>query len=139
MEGSKSAQIYQKVILFDGVCNLCNSSVNFIIDRDPQAKFKFTSLQSEEGQEILNEFNLPTKDFDTIIYVENGKLYNKSSAALKIAKGLNGAWPLLYIFYFLPKFFRDFFYNIIAKNRYKWFGKEDACRIPTPELKSRFI
>ncbi|MBX2840159.1 MAG: thiol-disulfide oxidoreductase DCC family protein [Flammeovirgaceae bacterium] len=139
MGGIKTTTSLQKIILFDGVCNLCNSSVNFIIDRDSKAKFKFTSLQSEEGQEILKKFKLPTEDFNTIIYLENGKVYNRSSAALKIAKGLDALWPILYIFYILPTFIRDFFYNIIANNRYKWFGKEDTCRIPTPELKSRFI
>ena len=129
----------QPVILFDGVCNFCNSTVNFIIDRDKKKRFKFTALQSEAGQKILKTFNLNVTDFDTIIMAEDHSYYEKSTAALKIAKGLGGIWKLFYVFVIVPACIRDFFYDIIAKHRYKWFGKKDKCRIPTNEEKERFL
>ena len=128
-----------KIILFDGVCNLCNSSVNFIIDHDKENVFKFASLQSEAGQELLNKFNLNTKDFDSIIYVENDKYFEQSTAVLRIVKSFPGLWKLLFVFIIVPPFIRNFLYNIIANNRYKWFGKKDLCRVPTPELKEKFL
>lgn len=128
-----------KIILFDGVCNLCNSSVNFIIDHDTKNEFRFTSLQSDTGIELLKKFNLIDKNIDSVILIENDKAYVKSDAALKIAKTLGGYYKLIYVFIILPAFFRNFFYDIIAKNRYKWFGKKDSCRIPTPELRSKFL
>lgn len=128
-----------KIILFDGVCNLCNGAVTFIIKRDRKNLFKFATLQSEIAEELLIA-KLPDKELlDSIVLIENGKQYTKSSAALRIAKNLSGAYPLLYIFMVIPKFLRDWVYSIIAKNRYKWFGKKDACMIPTPELKKKFL
>lgn len=127
------------IILFDGVCNFCNNSVNFIIDRDPAGKFAFTSLQSEKGQEILKGRGLDTQSLDSIVLVQEGKVYQRSTAALKIAKDLSGIWQLCYGFILIPTFIRDSVYNLIAKNRYKWFGKEEACRIPTPEVRQRFL
>ncbi|MBP9191819.1 MAG: thiol-disulfide oxidoreductase DCC family protein [Ignavibacteria bacterium] len=129
----------EKIILFDGVCNLCNSSVNFIIDHDKNNVFKFASLQSDAGQEILKKQNLNTKDFDSIIFYDNGSIYTQSSAVLRIVKYFPGLWKYLYAFIIVPPFMRNFLYNIIAVNRYKWFGKKDSCRIPTPELKSKFL
>lgn len=129
----------EKVILFDGVCNLCNSSVNFIIDHDTQNKFKFASLQSDAGQELLNKFNLNTKDFDSIIFVDGDRYYSQSSAVLRIVKEFPGLWKLLYVFIIVPPALRNIIYDIIAGNRYKWFGKKDSCRIPTPELKNKFL
>ncbi|HRB00904.1 MAG TPA: thiol-disulfide oxidoreductase DCC family protein [Ignavibacteria bacterium] len=128
-----------KIILFDGVCNLCNSSVNFIIDNDHKNVFKFTSLQSEKGIDLLKKYDLLDKNIDSVILVENDKAYVKSDAALKIAKTLGGKYKLFYGLIILPAFIRNFFYDIIAKNRYKWFGKKDSCRIPTLELKSKFL
>ncbi|MFZ1320060.1 MAG: thiol-disulfide oxidoreductase DCC family protein [Ignavibacteria bacterium] len=128
-----------KIILFDGVCNLCNSSVNFIIDNDNINTFKFASLQSEKGTELLKKYDLFDKNIDSVILIENDKAYLKSDAALKIAKTLGGKYKLIYGFIILPAFIRNFFYDIIAKNRYKWFGKKDSCRIPTPELKTKFL
>jgi predicted DCC family thiol-disulfide oxidoreductase YuxK len=125
--------------MFDGVCNLCNSSVNFLIDHDKKNIFKFTALQSEKGQKILEYLNLPKNDFDSFIYIENDKVYKKSSAALKIAKQLGGLYTLAYPLIIIPKPIRDFLYNLIAKNRYKLFGRKDACRVPTPELKQKFL
>ncbi|MFN8357309.1 MAG: thiol-disulfide oxidoreductase DCC family protein [Spirosomataceae bacterium] len=127
------------VILFDGVCNFCNNSINFIIDRDPNGVFKFASLQSEVGQQLLNDNGLKTSDFDSIVLLKNGKVFQKSVAALEIARELTAPWSWLYIFKIFPAVLRDFFYDIIAKNRYRWFGKLEACRIPTPDLRARFL
>ncbi|MBS1492428.1 MAG: thiol-disulfide oxidoreductase DCC family protein [Bacteroidetes bacterium] len=131
--------MYNNIILFDGVCNFCDSSVNFIIDRDKKNIFKFAALQSEKGQEILEYFSLPKDDFDSFVFIENDKVFKKSSAALKIANKLGGIWKIFYPLIVVPKFLRDFFYSLIANNRYKLFGKKDACRIPTPELKQKFL
>lgn len=128
-----------KTILFDGVCNLCNSSVNFIIDHDKNDLFRFTSLQSESGQSLLKKFNLNGDNFDSIILIEGDKYYTRSSAVLRIAKEFPGFWKLLYFFIIIPPALRDFAYEIIAENRYKWFGKKDSCRVPTPELKNKFL
>ena len=129
----------QAVILFDGVCNLCNGSVNFIIDRDKQQYFKFASLQSDEAAQLLAAHALPANSLDSIVLVEGGRLYLRSTAALRVARRLSGGWPLFYVFMVIPPFIRNAVYNLIARNRYKWFGKAAACRIPTPELKSRFL
>lgn len=128
-----------KIILFDGVCNLCNSSVNFIIENDSKNVFKFTSLQSEKGEQLLKKYDLFNKDIDSVILIENDKAFVKSDAALKIARTLGGKYKMIYGLIILPAFIRNFFYDIIAKNRYKWFGKKDSCRIPTPELQSKFL
>ena len=129
----------QKIVLFDGVCNFCNSSVNFIIDHDKNNRFKFAALQTEAGQELLKKFDLPTKNFDSFILVDGDKCYKKSSAALRVVKEFPGLWKLLYAFIIIPPFVRNIFYNIISKNRYKWFGKRDECRMPTPELREKFL
>lgn len=132
-------KIEQEVLLFDGVCNLCNGAVNFIIDRDPKSHFKFAALQSEFGQEQLAKLGFDQNEFDSLVLLTGDKIYKKSSAALRIAGKLNGLYPLLKVFLIVPPFIRDGVYDIIARNRYKWFGKRDECRIPTPELRSRFI
>ncbi len=131
--------MYNNIILFDGVCNFCDSSVNFIIDKDKKNIFKFAALQSDKGQEILDYFNLPKDDFDSFVFIENNKVYKKSSAALKIANKLGGLWKVSYPLIIIPSFIRDFFYSLIARNRYRLFGKKDACRIPTPEFKQKFL
>lgn len=129
----------ERIVLFDGVCNFCDSSVQFIIKRDPDGKFKFMPLQSEKGRQLLAANGYSTTVFDSMILSENGKLYRKSTAALRIAKELSGAWPLLYAFILVPPFIRNVVYDFIAKRRYKWFGEKDACMIPSPEIRSRFI
>lgn len=129
---------YRALILFDGVCNLCNGSVRFIIDHDKQQQFTFAALQSEAAQRILDTHGVEPK-MESIILVENGHVSTRSTAALRIAKRLNGIWSLLYIFILLPAFIRDPVYSLIARNRYKIFGRTEACMIPTPELKRRFI
>lgn len=131
-------------ILFDGVCNFCNASINFIIDRDSKGIFKFAALQSEVGQELLKKFGLKTNDsesrtFDSIVAIDGYKVYQKSDAALEIARRMDGIWKIFYVFKIIPAFLRNPVYDLIARNRYRFFGKTDACRIPTPELKTRFL
>jgi predicted DCC family thiol-disulfide oxidoreductase YuxK len=128
-----------RVVLFDGVCNLCNSSVLFIIKRDTRAKLKFASLQSDYGSEQLKRFSLPVSALNSVLLVREGRLFQKSNAALEIARMLDGMWPLMYAFKIVPSFIRDLIYNWIANNRYRWFGKKEECMIPTPEMKARFV
>ena len=127
------------VVLFDGVCNLCNGAVQFIIKRDALSKFLFASLQSDFGKSQLLRFGLDPLKLHSIIVLENDKMYERSDAALTIASHLPFPWPLLRVFYILPRFFRDWVYDLIAKNRYRMFGKKDTCMIPTPEMKARFV
>ncbi|MEO8412529.1 MAG: thiol-disulfide oxidoreductase DCC family protein [Ginsengibacter sp.] len=129
----------QSIILFDGVCNLCNAAVQFVIKRDNSNQFVFASLQSGEGKKILAEHNFPGNEMHSFILVENRKLYDRSTAALRVVKKLNGIWGLLYSLIIVPKFIRDGVYNIIARNRYRWFGRKDECMIPTPELRAKFL
>jgi predicted DCC family thiol-disulfide oxidoreductase YuxK len=135
----ESHSLKHPTILFDGVCNLCNGSVLFIIKRDPKSKFRFTSLQSELGVKLLKEFEFPQGELNSVLLVKDHKLFQKSNAALEIAKQLNGLWPMLYAFKIIPSFIRNTIYDWIARNRYRWFGKKDACMIPTQELRSRFV
>ncbi|MDC7999874.1 DCC1-like thiol-disulfide oxidoreductase family protein [Aequorivita todarodis] len=128
-----------KIILFDGVCNLCNGAVTYIIKRDKRNIFKFAALQSDIGKELISKYNIDTSKVDSIILIDGEKHYEKSSAALHIAKQLSGAYPLLFGFMAVPKFIRNAVYDYIAKNRYKWFGKRESCMIPTAELQSKFL
>jgi len=129
----------KSIILFDGVCNLCNNAVNYIIKHDKKKYFLFASLQSDAAKEILLQFNLKKNNLNTIILIQNQKIYIKSTAVLHIAKQLNGVIKLVTIFFIIPKFLRDFIYHIVAKNRYKWFGRRNSCMIPSEKLKNRFI
>jgi predicted DCC family thiol-disulfide oxidoreductase YuxK len=133
MENDKS------LILFDGVCNLCDSSVQFILLRDKKDRFRFASLQSDYGQNILKQHNLPTEKFNSLALIENGKLYQRSTGALRIARRLKGAWPMLFAFIIVPPFIRNFVYDFIARNRYRWFGKKESCMMPRPEWKQKFL
>ena len=137
--GTADPLVQKKIILFDGLCNLCNSSVQFIIKRDSKRQFKFASLQSSFGRKKLHAFGLSANELYSIILVNEESYLQKSDAALEIAKHLQQPWPLFYGFKIVPRFFRDWIYDLIAKNRYSWFGKKDSCMIPTQELKSRFI
>ncbi len=128
-----------QVVLFDGVCNLCDGFVQFVIKRDPTARFKFGTLQSEAALELLKGFELRPDDLQTVIYVKGDARMYRSTAALTILKDLGGAWALTYGFMIVPRPIRDWVYGFIAKNRYKWFGQKDSCMIPTPELRSRFL
>jgi predicted DCC family thiol-disulfide oxidoreductase YuxK/plasmid stability protein len=130
---------HERVILFDGVCNWCNAWVNFAIDRDPRGKFKLGTLQSEQAQQILKELQLSTEDFETFLLLEQTRIFTKSTAALRIARHLSGLWPLLYLFIVIPRPIRDAVYNYIARHRYKWMGKAETCRIPTPSERARFL
>lgn len=125
------------IVLFDGVCNFCDSTVQFIHARDKRDYFRFAALQSETGARLQKEFGL--HNIDSVILVERGAAYTRSTAALRIAKKLGGAWSLAYAFIVVPRFIRDFAYDLFAKNRYRLFGKKDACGLPTPELRKRFI
>jgi predicted DCC family thiol-disulfide oxidoreductase YuxK len=128
------------IILFDGVCNFCNASINFIIDRDSRNQFSFASLQSEIGRKLLQQYQVPdTNSLDSVVLIKNGKIFKKSAAALEIVKDLNGLWPILSVFKLLPTFILDTFYDLLAKNRYKLFGKSETCRIPTPQLRQKFL
>lgn len=131
----------KKLILFDGVCNLCNSSVNKIIKLDKKNHFLFASLQSEIGNEIIEYLNIDPQKIDSIVLYTPGISYEvKSTAVLKIASDFGKMWKFFSsIFLFIPTGIRDFIYNVVSKNRYKWFGKRESCMIPTPELKARFL
>lgn len=127
------------IVLFDGVCNFCNGSVNFIIEHDKEAYFKFAPLQSEAGEKLRKEYHLDSPSIDSVILVEDGKAYSHSTAALRIAKRLDKPWSLASAFLVVPKGIRDFFYKLFAANRYRLFGKQDACMLPTPEIRARFL
>jgi predicted DCC family thiol-disulfide oxidoreductase YuxK len=127
------------VILFDGVCNLCNKAVQFVIKRDKKDLFRFTSLQSETGQAYLKQFNLPTSELSSFVLIENDKAYTQSTGALIVAEKLTGVWPLLYCFIIIPPFIRNTIYNYIATHRYQWFGKQNECWLPSPTLKNKFL
>lgn len=127
------------IILFDGVCNFCNFWVNFLIDRDKKFIFKFTPLQSTVGQALLKKYNFNTEEMDSFILISSDNFYKKSTAALMVARKLGGFFILLYPLIFLPVFIRDYFYDLIATNRYKIFGKKDSCRIPSAEDRERFL
>ncbi len=129
----------QKIILFDGVCNLCNSAVQKVIENDDQNIFKFASLQSDFGQQFLEENHLSKEGFDSMVLIDGDRFYTKSDAALRIGKELKGIYKLSAALLLFPKFIRNPVYDWIAKNRYKWFGKKESCWLPTPELKEKFI
>jgi predicted DCC family thiol-disulfide oxidoreductase YuxK len=127
------------IIFFDGVCNLCNSAVNFVIDRDTDKQFHFASLQSDFAKGKLDQYQVDPSLLQSILLLKKGRLYHKSGAALEIGMLLGGPWRLLLVFKIIPKFIRDFIYDWIAKNRYRWFGKRETCRVPTADLKERFL
>ena len=127
------------IVLFDGVCNFCNASVNFVIERDKTGYFKFAPLQSEIGEELVAKHGIDTAETDSVIVVENDRAYTHSSAALRIAKRLDGLWSWSFGLVIVPKPIRDFLYRLFAKHRYRLFGKKDACMMPTPEIRARFL
>jgi predicted DCC family thiol-disulfide oxidoreductase YuxK len=137
MKDENLTPTYNPIILFDGVCNFCNSSINFIIKHDKKGQFKFAPLQGKFGQTVSGETT--NKMPESVLLLEGNKLYSHSTAALKIAKKLDGLWPLMYGFIMVPKPLRDFIYKWIAKNRYKWFGKTETCMIPTKEMREKFL
>ena len=127
------------LVIFDGVCNFCNSAVNFIIRNDKKDEFRFVPFQSDLSKDIFRSENIHLHYFESVIYVNKGKVYYKTTAILKILKQLGGGYQLYYIFIIVPSFIRNFFYHLIAKNRYRLFGKREACVVPTPEVKNKFL
>ncbi|MGV3503323.1 MAG: thiol-disulfide oxidoreductase DCC family protein [Adhaeribacter sp.] len=127
------------IILFDGVCNLCNGFVQFVIRQDHAQRFRFASLQSDKARELLQGQPGAGHSLDSVVLIENGRHYRQSTAALRILRHLSGGWPLLYGLVVVPAFVRDRVYAWVAGNRYRWFGQRDACMLPTPELKARFL
>lgn len=126
------------VIFFDGICNLCNASVQFIIKRDKNDFFRFAALQSLIAQHVLANFS-PQNNYESVLLFENGKLYSESTAALRISRKLSGLWPMLFILVIIPPPIRNSIYRLIAKNRYRWFGRKDRCMIPTSDLAHKFL
>jgi len=129
----------QNSILFDGVCNLCSNSVKFIIKRDKEALFKFAPLQSDIGIQLLRKYDVTTHGIDTFIYIRNEKALTRSTAALFVLKDLGGIWSCLFLFIVFPKFIRDFFYGLIAKSRYRIWGRTESCMIPDEAIMQRFL
>jgi predicted DCC family thiol-disulfide oxidoreductase YuxK len=127
------------LVLFDGLCNLCSASVQFILKRDPATNFHFASLQSEAGRQVLVKLGRDPSDLHTIVLVKGEKIFFKSDAALEIARGLSGLWPLLYVFKIVPRFIRNPVYDWIARHRYRWFGKRETCWLPSEKWKNRFL
>lgn len=127
------------VVLFDGVCNLCNEAVQFIVKRDSHARFRFAALQSDAAVGVLRSIGATESLPDSIILIENNCVYTRSTAALRIARLLRFPWPLLYGLVMMPRPLRNWMYDIVARNRYRWFGRQDACMVPRPELESRFL
>jgi predicted DCC family thiol-disulfide oxidoreductase YuxK len=125
----------ERIILFDGVCNLCNGFVQFVLKRDSHGRFRFASLQSDAARRLLG----PEGPRETIVLVEAGKTYVKSAAGLRIVRGLRFPWPLLAVCAVIPRTLRDRLYDWVARNRYRWFGKRDACMLPTPQMRGRFV
>ena len=132
-------QYNEPVVLFDGVCNFCNSNVNYIIQQDRKKIFRFAPLQSEAAQKLLREYNLAAREFDSFVLIDRSKAYFKSTAALKVYGQLPWYWKWTQLLWIFPRFIRDAVYDFIARNRYKWFGKKDQCMVPGEELKSRFL
>lgn len=126
-------------ILFDGVCNFCDSSVNFIIKRDRNNRLLFAPLQSPAGRELAEQYGFKNDYLGSMVFVENGKAYTRSTAALHIATYLGGGWPLLKVLLLVPRFIRDAAYDLIARNRYRWFGKKESCMVPGPAIRAKFI
>jgi predicted DCC family thiol-disulfide oxidoreductase YuxK len=127
------------IVLFDGVCNFCDNSVNRIIRHDNKDHFRFTSLQSETGKKLSQQYGIDTSKTDSIILIEKGKAYTRSGAILRITKHMNRLYPLMYGLLLVPPFIRNAIYDLIARNRYKWFGKKESCMIPTAEVRSKFL
>lgn len=127
------------ILLFDGVCNLCNGSVQFLIRRDREARFRFASLQSEVGRRYLEELRVDRRAVDSVILIDGGRWYKESDAALRAAHLLGGPWKALAVLRLIPRPIRDWVYRLIARHRYRWFGKRESCWLPTPELRRRFL
>lgn len=137
--GSINPSATPSIVLFDGVCNLCSGAVQFILKRDPNGKFRFTSLQSDVGKQFSSKLGIDPTSLQTIILIKGEKHFLKSDAALEITRGLSGLWPLLYALKVIPRFIRNPVYDWVSRNRYRWFGKREMCWLPTDKWKSRFL
>lgn len=129
----------QSIVFFDGVCNLCNASIDFIIKRDRHNKFLMGALQDDFSKIVLSSYQVRQDYLDSLVLLEDGEIFYKSTAALKIARELSGLWPIFYPLIILPTWLRDPVYDFIGKNRYRWFGKKNTCRIATPEERAKFL
>lgn len=127
------------ILLFDGVCNLCNRGVRFVLIYDHERKIKFAALQSTSGQNILNQQDTEIKDIDTVVYIRNEKVFLRSDAVLNLLKDMGGMWKIFFVFIIIPRFIRDYLYNVIAGSRYRIFGKLDNCSVPDAETRDRFL
>jgi predicted DCC family thiol-disulfide oxidoreductase YuxK len=127
------------IVLFDGVCNFCDATINFLIQKDIQARLRFVPLQEPAGQALLRHLSMDTETFDTFLLLDHGRVYQRSTAGLRVLRYLPGAWPWLYGLILIPTFVRDAVYQIIARNRYRWFGRTDACMIPDASVRGRFL
>jgi predicted DCC family thiol-disulfide oxidoreductase YuxK len=127
------------IVLFDGVCNLCNGAVAFVIRNDPKRRFRFAALQSPVGQALLERHGLPTETLNSFVLIEGEHAFTKSTAALRAARRLGYLWPLAFVFILVPRPLRDFCYDLVARNRYRMFGKRESCMMPTPDLNARFL
>lgn len=129
----------QPILLFDGVCNFCEASVNFVIRHDKKGVIRFASLQSKEGLMLAQDFRIDTSQLNSMVFIEKGRPYFRSTAALRVCRYFSGGWRFASLLLIVPVFIRDTVYRLIARNRYRWFGKKESCMIPTPEIRSRFI
>jgi predicted DCC family thiol-disulfide oxidoreductase YuxK len=127
------------LILFDGVCNLCNALVQFVIRHDPNGEFHFAAIQSDIGRKIFQKYGLDPTDLQTFVFISDNRIFLRSSAAIAVVSRFGGAWRTCAIFWLIPRFVRDAVYSTIARNRYRWFGRKDTCMIPTPEIEKRFV
>lgn len=137
--GSGRGELPEHLLFFDGVCNLCNGLVQFIIRHDRRRRFRFASLQAEAGQRFLRTRGLAGNSLDSLVYWRKDKVLTRSTAALNVARDLGGVWAVAYVFILVPRFIRDAAYDLVARKRYRWFGKRDACMVPTLELRERFL
>lgn len=132
-------ELHKVILLFDGYCNLCNGCVKFVLKHEKNSLVKFASLQSETGEKLLNKYHINPKTTDSLVLIENGKAYIKSTAALKLSKYMKGIYPFCMVFIIVPPIIRNWVYDFIAKHRYKWFGKSDTCMVPDKNLANRFL
>jgi len=132
-------QVKSPVLLFDGVCNLCNGAVQWVLLRDRRGVFRFAALQSDTGQAMLRQFGFAAEDFDTVVLIDGDRVFTRSDAALEVVRRIGGFWPVLYAFKIIPRPIRDAVYNWVARNRYRWFGRQEQCMLPRKEWMSRFV
>lgn len=139
MTAARSATLVERIVIFDGVCNLCSTTAQFIVRRDAQGRFRFAAAQSAKGRALLIESGVDPDRLETFVLRKDGHIFVRSDAALEIAKELDGLWPVLVVLRMVPRALRDWMYDVVARNRYRWFGKKQECMIPGADIQSRFI